>query len=74
MNYQEAMQHALKVDWKVSLCHEGKECWCRVIEPKEKIISSEDEEIYIVGSGSISKEHAEHIVNVHNCSLKTLDL
>jgi len=70
MTYTEAMEHALKVKWKVSLCSSGKECWCRTIEPEKKINNLDDEEVYIIGSGSITKEHAEHIVKIHNESLK----
>ena len=70
MTYEEATKLSLTVEWKVSLCNSGESCWCRIIEPKEEIKDSDGNEIYIVGSGSISKTYAEHIVEQHNKSLK----
>ena len=70
MNYQEAISYSLSVRWKTTPCPTGKECWCRIIEPEEKIIDDKDNEIYIVGAGMISKEYAEHIVQLHNASIK----
>lgn len=70
MNYEDLLKKSLKVEWKVSLCPSGLECWCRVIEPKEPLIDNEENEFYIVGSGSIPKEHAEHIVKLHNEKIK----
>lgn len=69
MNYEEAMALALNVPWKTTKC-EADTCWCLMIEPKVKIECDEDEEIYIIGSGGIHKEAAEHIVAVHNESLR----
>ena len=69
MTYEQAQQKALTVEWKTTPCLQGEECWCRIIEPKEKIIFDEDEEYYIVGSGSIPKLEAEHLVELHNKSL-----
>lgn len=77
MNYEEAQNKAFKVEWIAKECS-SKDCWCGVIFPKEPIIYnnkigdyiSDDEEFYIVGSGSINKEFAEHIVKLHNESLK----
>ena len=70
MNYKQALKHALKVKWKVSLCNEGKSCWCRIIEPMEDIKHDDNDGIYITKSGSINKEHAEYIVKLHNDNLK----
>ena len=71
LSYQEAQELSLKVKWKVSLCtHQGKECWCRIIEPLKDIKDKDDTEIYIVSSGCISKIHAEHIVKLHNTHLE----
>jgi hypothetical protein len=70
MNYKEGIEKSLTVKWKVSLCQNGKGCWCRIIEPKSEIKVGKDEKIYIVNSGSLPKEHAEHIVKLHNKSLK----
>ena len=69
MTYQETMEKALTVRWKVSPCNIGKDCWCRMIEPEEKIEYDGDDEIYIAHSGTITKAHAEYIVNLHNNSL-----
>lgn len=69
MTYEEAQKESLKVKWKASPCHQGGECWCRIIEPIEPILYDRDEEYYIVGSGSIPKLEAEHLVELHNRSL-----
>jgi hypothetical protein len=69
MTYEEAQQKALTVKWKATPCSQGEDCWCRIIEPEEKIIYDEDEEYYIVGSGSIPQKEAEHLVELHNISL-----
>lgn len=66
MTYTEAKEASLKVRWKISTCVSGEACWCRTILPEEEIIDDDGNEIYIVGDGSISKEHAEHIVKLHN--------
>jgi len=70
MTYKEAQEHSLKVEWKTTICQSGEQCWCRIIEPKEKIEDSDGEEIYITPSGNVSRIHAEHIVELHNKSLK----
>ena len=69
MTYEEAQKESLKVKWKASPCHQGGECWCRIIEPIEPILYDRDEEYYIVGSGSIPILEAEHLVELHNRSL-----
>ena len=66
LNYDEAMKKALTVRWKVGLCISGEKCWCRVIRPEKEIKCTENEDIYIVGQGCITKEHAEYIVKLHN--------
>lgn len=76
MNYKEAEKLAYQVEWKTTLCHVGKECWCRCIEPKKKIKYKEDEndedfrEFYLIGDGSVNKELANYIVKLHNEKLK----
>lgn len=70
MTYQEAQQKALTVKWKSTPCHQGEECWCRIIEPIDPILHSDaQEEYYIVSSGSIPKLEAEYLVELHNKSL-----
>lgn len=66
MTYNEALAKSRTVKWKVSICHSGEECWCRVIEPIDRIEDKDGNEIYIVSSGSINEIHAEHIVRIHN--------
>lgn len=70
MTYKEALEQVKNVEWKTSICHSGEECWCRVIEPSEPLTDDDGNEIYIATSGSIHKEHAEYIVNLHNEKLK----
>lgn len=66
MTFKQAIAKSLTVRWKVSFCPQGEKCWCRVIEPEEQIIDDDGEQIHIAPSGSIAKDHAEHIVRVHN--------
>ena len=70
MKYEEAQQKALTIKWKTTPCHQGEECWCRIIEPTEPILYDDNEEYYIVGSGSIPKLEAEHLVQLHNKNIK----
>lgn len=71
MTHKEAYELALNREWKVTLCS-SEECWCRMIEPVEKIEYDDGiEEVYIVGAGAISKDIAEYLVNLHNDFLKT---
>ena len=69
MKYEEVQQKALTIKWKTTPCHQGEECWCRVIEPTEPILYDDNEEYYIVGSGSIPQLEAEHLVELHNKNL-----
>ena len=73
IGYLEAQQKALTVKWKLSYCSQGEECWCRVIEPEEKIIYNEIEEVYIAGSGCVPKIYAEKIVELHNATLNDIE-
>lgn len=71
MNYQESIEYSLRVRWKAVPCvQSGEKCWCRVIKPEQEIVDEDGNEIYICGSGEISKEHAEHIVKAHNAFLE----
>ena len=70
LTYKEAQEKSLTVRWKVSFCPQGENCWCRIIEPEEKISDSDDNEIYIVGSGEMSRIYAEYLVDLHNKNLK----
>jgi hypothetical protein len=76
-SYDEAQSHSLTVPWKLETCNVGEECWCRIILPGEKIlyknkvgeIERVDEFEYIIPDGSIDKETAEYIVDLHNRSV-----
>lgn len=66
MTYQEAKDLSLTVKWKTTVCQSGDVCWCRIIEPQERIEDKDGNEIYIAASGCVPKEYAEHIVELHN--------
>jgi hypothetical protein len=70
MTYIEAEELSLTVEWKTTTCSEGSECWCRIITPTEPIVDNDGNEVYIAGSGAIPTIYAEHIVKLHNESLK----
>ena len=77
-NYESAHTYSLTVPWNLKLCNTGESCWCRIIIPtkpiryKDKIGDSEriSEFDYIIPDGSIDKETAAYIVNLHNGSIK----
>jgi hypothetical protein len=73
MTYEEALEYALHMEWKVKPCNSGEICWCRVIEPLHTLVDDDENEIYIATAGSISAIHAEYIVSLHNKSLKEYD-
>ena len=76
MTHEEAYNKALEVKWKVEICFSGEECWCRIIVPDEPINYGPDnvEKVEIIGSASINKQMAEHIVNIHNEFIKQQNL
>lgn len=68
MNYEEATKHAMTVRWKTAECGTP-DCWCRMILTEEPVIyehNGSEDEIYIIGSGAVPKDYAEHIVKLHN--------
>jgi hypothetical protein len=73
-NYDEAHKYSLTIPWKIELCNTGESCWCRIILPTENIlyknkvgdIERVDEFDYIIPDGSIDKETAEYVVELHN--------
>jgi hypothetical protein len=72
MNYAEAKKVGLGVRWKVEMCSQGEACWCRGIIPETPITYTDgdfEEELYIVGTGELDIDTAEHIVRLHNQSL-----
>jgi hypothetical protein len=75
-NYDEAHKYSLTIPWKLETCNVGETCWCRIILPIEKILykNQPDGEIvqefeYIIPDGSVDKETAEYVVNLHNRSV-----
>jgi len=76
-NCDEAHKYSLTVPWKLDLCNTGESCWCRIILPTEKILYKDkvgdtdriSEFEYIIPDGSIDKETAEYIVELHNRSV-----
>jgi hypothetical protein len=78
-NYDEAHKYSLTVPWKLAHCNTGESCWCRIILPTENILYKNqvgDSETvvefdYIIPDGSIDRETAEYVVNLHNYSLNT---
>jgi hypothetical protein len=73
--FEQALQKSLTVPWEIDFCKEGEECWCRIIRPTEKIEYFRDSEKLsildcVVDYGSIDKETAGYIVDIHNKFLK----
>jgi len=56
--------------WKTEVCPSGTDCWCRVITTEKPTYDDDGNELYIAGAGCIPKVNAEHIVKIHNESLK----
>ena len=75
LNYTEAIQESLKRKWIVGTCSQGEVCWCRTITCEEPLMYQEykdiePEEFSVVGQGDLGKDIVEHIVKLHNESLK----
>lgn len=73
MEYLEAQKKSMEVEWEIGFCNQGESCWCRTIKPKDPVLyqdGEEESEYWIVNPGSIGKEITEHIVRVHNESLR----
>ena len=76
-NYDEAHKYSLTIPWKLTTCNTGESCWCRIILPTEKILYKNkvgDTETvvefdYIIPDGSIDKETAEYVIDLHNRSV-----
>ena len=77
-NYDEAHKHSLTIPWKLETCNTGESCWCRIILPSEKILYKDklgdadriSEFEWIIPDGSIDRETAEYVVNLHNGWIK----
>lgn len=59
------MHKYLKTRWKTQDCF-SKGCWCKVVVPEVE----ENEDECIIPPAAISAEIAEHIVKLHNDSIK----
>jgi len=68
MTYKEAENLMYKTKWKTECCSQGAKCWCRMIVPVKKIkaIESNNESLFIAGSGELNKRAAEYFVKLHN--------
>lgn len=71
MTYEEAIEKAVYVKWKIDTCDQGEQCWCRIIKCEEPMMYKEHEgdyeqEYYVVGPGQVHKETIGHIVVIHN--------
>ena len=60
----------LVMPWEVESCHVGDDCWCRLIVPKEECFFDEATEAWVIPSGSLDTDTAEHIVELHNNHLE----
>ena len=73
MDYSQAKEKSLLVEWKIGTCSQGEQCWCRTIRPVEPILFGDgdfQEEYHILVGGELSKEIVEHIVALHNQNIK----
>jgi hypothetical protein len=76
-NYDEAQKYSFSVPWKLETCNVGESCWCRIILPTEKILYKDkvgdtnriSEFEYIIPDGSIDRETAEYVLELHNRSV-----
>lgn len=66
MTQEEFNKIVLTSKWKIGYCNQGEQCWCRVIEVEG---IDDDCDFFINPAGSLNKEIAEYIVNLHNKSL-----
>jgi hypothetical protein len=61
----------LDVRWKTVICNAGEKCWCRCVVPEHPVVYDNGMEAFIVGSGELCKELAEHVTALHNAWLET---
>ena len=69
MTHEEIKEKSFKLEWKVSDCHSGPDCWCKVIKLKEPLFDDEGYEYEVIRDASVNDEMAQHIVKLHNESL-----
>jgi hypothetical protein len=56
----------LDVRWKTETCNQGESCWCRLVVPEEDCVDEVGMEVFVSASGELSKDIAEHFVELHN--------
>jgi len=59
-------EHKAPTDESIKLMEEAHNKAIENIIAKVKVEDKDGNEIYIIGSGEMHKEHAEHIVKLHN--------
>ena len=57
----------LQKKWYVVPCHDGEQCWCRMILSDPE---TDDLNNCIIPSGTINEDTATYIVQLHNSSLE----
>jgi|LakMenEpi03Aug12_release.lakeMendotaPanAssembly.Ray.scaffolds.fasta_scaffold652304_2 hypothetical protein len=67
MTYEETKLKLLTLPWKRVKCTQ-ETCWCAGITT-EQPVEFEDDELYVVRTGSMYKEVADHIIKIHNETL-----
>lgn len=73
MKFLDAREKSLSVKWVVDTCPQGEKCWCRTIRCEEPIYYEDgesEEEYYVIDGGKVDKDVVEHIVKLHNDSIK----
>jgi hypothetical protein len=75
MNYENAIEESLNKKWVVGTCIQGDTCWCRIIKCDPPLMyvefnGSDEEEYLVVRPGELCKTTVDHIVKIHNESLK----
>lgn len=68
------LEYQMTKKWKVSCCHTGKSCWCRMIVLKDtndlknqNLSKSEiEDKKVVVGAAELTKDLAKYIVKLHN--------
>lgn len=68
MTYTEFFEIAKTRPWKTIECETGKECWCRMITTDPPV-----DDHFVATWGSIDKDTAEYIVELHNQRLSRIN-
>lgn len=68
---EEFFNFAKTTPWKIIICSEGDECWCRAISTEIPIYDENDRLHLVIDTGSVSKYVIEYLVELHNQKLKS---